>query len=150
MQRRKFSREFKTRCEILTQHFDLRKLTKGWVPLANYLERTRDDIGWDDAHCDRTQVQFVAIIGLSTGCYYVTERTAMVLAITAGSSCPRYCLAYGPQNGAAPSVRKSYFREDHFKGGQISYSTSKIRLSAIFILFLRVMAEMRVINPQSA
>lgn len=37
-----------TRSEILTQHFDLRRLPKGWMALPNYLERTRDEIGWED------------------------------------------------------------------------------------------------------
>lgn len=37
-----------TKSEILTQHFDLRRLPKGWMALPSYLERTRDDIGWDD------------------------------------------------------------------------------------------------------
>jgi hypothetical protein len=37
-----------TRSEILTQHFDLRRLPKGWMTLPSYLERTREEIGWDD------------------------------------------------------------------------------------------------------
>lgn len=36
------------RSEILTQHFDLRRLPKGWMALPNYLERTREEIGWDE------------------------------------------------------------------------------------------------------
>jgi hypothetical protein len=36
------------RSEILTHHFDLRRLPKGWLALPSYLERTRQDIGWDD------------------------------------------------------------------------------------------------------
>jgi Protein tyrosine and serine/threonine kinase len=35
-----------TRSQILTQHFDLRRLPKGWMAL--HLERTREEIGWDD------------------------------------------------------------------------------------------------------
>ncbi|MDU6378045.1 MAG: hypothetical protein E6575_28825, partial [Bradyrhizobium sp.] len=37
-----------SRSEILTHHFDLRRLPKGLLALPNYLERTRDEIGWDD------------------------------------------------------------------------------------------------------
>ncbi|WFU60101.1 AAA domain-containing protein [Bradyrhizobium pachyrhizi] len=38
-----------TKEEILTQHYDLKRLGRDWVQLSNYLQRFREEMAWEDA-----------------------------------------------------------------------------------------------------